>query len=537
MQSNLFKLPTSDKDLALSNQGMSNMKFEQNAPTRNVVGANFSNGAIHFKFSTYSGKWWLPSSSYFRMRFKLAKTIDGAGAITAKLRAEDDIAPTMGFMPSLFQSMEARINDTTVSRVPDYVAQVDALAHRLHKNRSWLNGIGHSSNFWKASFLDRQQDITTDSKRSEVHVVTSRAELGIDAGATIEIAVDSGVLTVANNFADLTTLFKTGDEIEIVVAGTTGTLRHYISHVINATTMQLNKQKSVVLAAGAYDFNRIRKQNLDLSRNVNEFEVTWKPECLGLLNIQHGLPTGNYELVLNPHTSSVYKINAVESLLGSGNKTAGTDFNLNIVDMYYYIHTVEGPRVDNKNFYLDLEQLRCQTQNIENTSLSQKNFEVSPSTFAVAIAYQDSRVNTDTQCSPSRFLSYDANITTEEQNKLNRLYIQYSGTQLPQPDADPSYDAGSNKDNTVQRYVETQLYNGGYYDDPETLTDWRTRGPYYYFRFPKDGSDGSTRLNVNQSFDTADVANMQLLVFDQFKQVASVQVAQGVVRSVTVNNE
>ena len=65
-------------------------------------------------------------------------------------------------MANLFQNMELRINDKTVSRVPNYVSQIEALENRLNKSQAQLNGIMSSTNFMQADFSDRQAQICSD---------------------------------------------------------------------------------------------------------------------------------------------------------------------------------------------------------------------------------------------------------------------------------------------------------------------------------------------------------------------------------------
>ena len=42
-----------------------------------------------------------------------------------------------------------------------------------------------------------------------------------------------------------------------------------------------------------------------------------------------------------------------------------------------------------------------------------------------------------------------------------------------------------------------------------------------------DGTDRSTRVNVHQQFDGADVLNMRCLLFDHSKQIARIRVQDG----------
>ena len=77
---------------------------------------------------------------------------------------------------------------------------------------------------------------------------------------------------------------------------------------------------------------------------------------------------------------------------------------------------------------------------MDNANLTQKNFEVSPSTYALAVAYQDVRL-TDTQVSSSRLKSYNAAIDDNGQEKLlNRFFVNYAGQNYPSPDGDCKFD-------------------------------------------------------------------------------------------------
>ena len=128
----IFDLKTSVEELSSSNQGTSRMEYDQHPPTRDVTLDNFPNGAIHIRWQSSGQKWWCPSRSYIRMRCQLAKQ-DGS-----QLNLTDDIAPNMGLCASLFQSAEFRINDKTVSRISDFMPQVDALENRLNKSKKGL---------------------------------------------------------------------------------------------------------------------------------------------------------------------------------------------------------------------------------------------------------------------------------------------------------------------------------------------------------------------------------------------------------------
>ena len=532
----IFDLKTSVEELSSTNEGTNRMDYEQQPPTRSVQGPAFPNGAIHFRWQTSGQKWWVPSRSYLRLRCLLGKS-DAAGA-TLPLEKSDNIAPNMDLCATLFQSMEFRINDKTVSRVSDFVPQVDAIEQRVRKSSSHINTIGNSTNFWQDQFLVRQQQVIVDGNNAIIEpIVQTRAQLGFPATTTISIAVDTGVLTQATTTTTpFNSVFRAGDAIEITTAK--GPTKYQIVSVA-ADTMQLDDVKTLAVADAVYPFSRLRNEEIEgnTSRKMTLFELCWQPP-LSIFKIGHALPSGKYELVLNPQTSSVYKMYAIQSVGASKvpnlnsvgvAPSAGAQFQFEVSDMYFYCNTVEGPRYDDGTFLLDLEQTNCQSEKINGPSFSQRNFDVSPSTYALTAAYQDLRAGNSTQCSVSQFRSYNTAITESVELKLNRFFINFAGMNLPSPDADPSFNATT--DHTVQRYYDSMNYTGAYFDNggAETIQQWHERGAYYYFSWPRDGTDRSTRVTVNSGFDAAqaDIDNMRLLLFAHSKQVARVSVVDG----------
>jgi hypothetical protein len=554
----IFDLKTNVSELSSANEGTSRMEYAQHPPTRDVVGNNFANGAIHFRFQTSGQKWWLPSRSYLRMRCSLT-----AGDGTTQLNVADGVAPNMGLMSSLFQSGEMRINDKVVSRVSDFMPQIDALETRLTKSKSWIDSVGEATNWWGESQALRLAEVSGDGAIVKDKVAATPAEtllgrvaLGFDAaGNNSNIAsytAATGVITFTPGTnavalpADVRTVFPAGSYFIYLTsdANVAGIRMKVITGVNGAaagspTTIIVQPNINVfVVATGpnihTHDFGRITVNNT-ASRRIKEFELTWTPP-LSLFKVGHALPGGKYELVLNPQTLTSFQKRAIESVLGVASKNAtlpggvAQDFKLNVVDFYLYTATVEGPRADNITYLLDLEQTRCQSENIDNTSFAQKNYEVSPSTYALTVAYQDLRAGENTALSSSKFKSYNslAVPTTSEELKLNRFFINYAGQNLPAPDADPSFVAGT--DYTTQRYAETQIYSGAYFDTggAENIEEYHERGAYYYFSWPRDGTDRSTRVNVHQGFaNGTDVTNMRCLLFDHSKQVARIKVQDG----------
>ena len=544
--SSIFELKTNVQELSSANEGTSRMEYNQHPPTRDVVGNNFANGAIHFRFQTSGQRWWIPSRSYLRMRCQLTK-----GDGTTALVDADRVAPNMGLMSSLFQSGEFRINDKVVSRVPDFMSQVDSLETRLTKSKSWIDSVGEATNFWSESQALRQAEVSSDGSivKDEVAIVPAETQadrfaIGFDAAAVnsniASYVAATGVVTFAIGTgavalpADVRTVFPAGSFFTYLSGAAAGVRMKVITGVNGAgagstTTIVVEPNWNADVAATAVgaltlDFARITVNSIvaPASRRIKEFELIWCPP-LSLFKVGHALPGGRYELVLNPQTITSFQKRAIESMLGTASKNptlpggVAQDFRLNVVDFYMYTATVEGPRADNITYLLDLEQTRCQSEKID-------------STYALTVAYQDLRAGENTSLSVSKFKSYNSPAvpTTAEELKLERMFINYAGQNLPAPDADPSFVAGT--DYTTQRYAETQIYSGAYFDTggAETIEEWHERGAYYYFSWPRDGTDRSTRVNVHQGFaGGTDVTNMRCLLFDHSKQVARIRVQDG----------
>lgn len=542
----IFNLKKTTAELSSANQGHTQMSYWQRPPSRSIKGDNFPSGSIHFHFALSGIQWWIPARSYFRMRASLTKA-DGT-----QLDLADNIAPNMGLMANLFQSAEFRINGTTVSRVANNFAQVDAIENRLKKSKSWLDTAGASTNWWQAEFRERQNEVAVDGFNGKNLNYTDI----IDANNTslldfygLDITTPNQVQITANNeliftpgagtpIQDLTKSFFIGQKLRIV-DGVGPQIRNIVSF---ATTNTLNDTIIVSgLALGAVGAGNLVAQvkagylvpNVkSASRQIKSFEMTWQPP-LSIFKISHALPVGEYEIVLNPQTVNAFQQRAIESL-GIDKTGAGTDYVFSVDTLYLYIARLNGTRVDNSSYLLDMESTTCQRQNITNgATLTQELFNVNPSVFALSVAFQDSRAEGNlTQYSASKFkLGTDDNERT-----LQRMYINYSGLNRPAPDADPSFKVGELvEDYTVQRYYDTMAYNGSLFDTggPESIQEWASRGSYYYFLWPRDGTDRSKRATVHFQFQN-NILNGTVLLFSHYKVTGRVKIENGRVINVQV---
>jgi len=538
-----FDLKTDASELSKLGRGKSKMQYDKVTATRDVSNLNFSRGPINFRWETAGLKWWIPDRSYIKLRCSLSNQ---AGA---QLTSADEIAPGMGLAASLFSSIEFRINDKTVSRVRNRVPQVDALKTRLRKSKAWMDSVGKSTNFWESDFKVRQMDTIADSSGDTRQQTRDRVALGYDAATNqVEVSNDGKITFTLNGGAALplnADVWQVGDVIQIT-HGADNVGQYTITAINSAVQLQFARDgPSTAVGAAGSPFIRIRQDELQREeREMKDFEITWQPP-LSIFDVEHGLPGGRYEIILVPHPASSVQKYAIESLgadkapnlATAGAPSAGSQYLFEVSDMYLQLSTVEGPRSDDLTYLLDLTQIRCQTQAVPGTSFTQKNFDVSPSTRSLTVAYQDARVGTDTRFSASRFKSYDAAGEAVQDLKLNRFYVNYAGQNLPSPDADPEFVAG--RDYTAQRYTDSLIHSGLYFDcgGAEDIVDYHERGSYYHFSWPRDGKDRSTRVNVYNQFDAADVDNMLVLLFDHSSQIVQVEVKDGRVHSVNIQDE
>lgn len=521
----MFTLPTVMRDPAMSTDSGAKLNYEQVSSTRDVSAASFAKGTIHYKFQTNGTKWWMPSKSYLRVRCSLK---NGAGD---PLKVQDGIAPNMALCANLFQNCEFRVNDKVVSRVSENVAQIDALDNRLNKSKSWLDGVAQYTNFWNPDFRVRQAEVCVDGSNAQFsEVLSTPVQMGYLAGETATLVGATGVITFSGG--DATLIWEVDDYIVL------GGQPLLITIVTDATHITVAGGLGMTGDLGATtNFSRVRDVKYqDNARKTGEFELIWQPP-LSIFKVDHALPAGKYELVFNPQVEGTYQRGAVETLF---NSVPGTDYNFTVTSMYFITQTTEGPRCDDLTYLLDLEQTRCQNDTVPGISFSQRYFEVSPATYALTVAYQDARVNSDTRYSSTKFKSYNVgnDLTVDQSRTLNRFFLNYAGSSYPQPDADCQYVPGST-DFTVQRYAETLMYSNGWEDaaSPESLLDWVNRGSYFHFKITREGTDRSTRLSVNQQFAAGtDLTNTRVLVFDHARQVAKIRIQDGQVVDVQLED-
>lgn len=291
--------------------------------------------------------------------------------------------------------------------------------------------------------------------------------------------------------------------------------------------------------SGFFDFviEHVIKKHETMSSS--EVEFLWSPPLSLWQDVTHAIPSSVHELRLTANNN--YLQDCIE-VLNVGNEHK---FQVDIVDFKLFLGCVDGPPVgmDEKQSYVlnmaDWQLNMSQVNPTPNISMRLSTFDVSPSATQLAFAFQRQEISSSAS-SVSEFTS----LNNEAQTGLSRFYIQYAGQQRPTPDSDSSmiqYTSEAdnqeqdrrNVDFSTQRWWETiintnQLYSPG---GTETRIQWFNLGPYYYFAWPKNPSDISTRVSIQYMMANPTDA-LNLLLFSRSNTAHQISLANGRVISV-----
>ena len=112
----VFDLKRSVAELKSANEGMSKSVLMQISSTRDVTLENFPNGLQHFRQELGGNQWFVPSLSYFRARIRLTQVRTDGQPLQPILQTAD-LAPNMGLVSDIFQSIEVRLGGNTLQRI------------------------------------------------------------------------------------------------------------------------------------------------------------------------------------------------------------------------------------------------------------------------------------------------------------------------------------------------------------------------------------------------------------------------------------
>jgi len=539
----IFDVPRDEQELKSAFR-VSRTNYVQYAPTRDVTTASFPNGLISFKWTMGGQQWWEPSKTYIRIRAKLTR---GDGA---PLTMSDGVAPQYNMAPCLFNKLEMKAGGATLgTSITEFLPQIDTLKQRSEKSKAWRESMGYASSWLQTSFIERQRQVAADGGQYPVvATITDRVGLGIDALTTVQY-------TVVDAFSG-TAVFALGVVVDVATIWVVGDIlmkangdRYTVTGVVSPATLNLRRLNVDVVAAAAAvaNFSRERSRpfvpgtysDAGRSRGVGGFELIWKPP-LSIFDLDHALPSGDYELTLNPQNNALYQASAYESLTGKNPGVGAGDVKFEVTDMYMYVAIAEGVSGDELSYILDLEEVQCQSDSLANgPNRQQKNFDVSPSTYALALAFQSNDTLSNTIHPATKYKIAGSPLDPYgEEARLTQFFINYATINKPQPDADPIINNANPVlvDQSIQRYIETQMNNGLYYNagGGESIQEWQDSGMYYYFNWPKDGNDVSTRVQVTATFFNGGglTSPALILLFYKFKVLTRITVMNGRITSI-----
>ncbi len=257
------------------------------------------------------------------------------------------------------------------------------------------------------------------------------------------------------------------------------------------------------------------------SRRVRHYELCFKP-CLGLFSLDKWLP-GNWKLELTPQSSAKYMKYAIESL--NYTKTPGLDFTVIVEDLKMYVCKGAMTTPKNNTETFNFTEIRCQAQTITSATSLTKSFVVNKNAHTFSFAFQKPDSGDDTRYPKTKFTMLNG-----YEKNLSSYQLRLNGESLPVPVPDIRTNSGLAQDFSTQQYYEMLHYNGTIFlDEPESLTDWFERGPYYTYVLPKKPVGSANTLYVTTEFRDPRPENFLLMVFDHYHKSFQIEVENGLV--------
>ncbi len=507
----------------------------------------FSKGQINFRLNMDSMTRWNPYRSYFRMRIDLG-TVGGDPFLL-----NSNIAPNMFQGDCFWQQMNLSCNGVKVSQIDDYYIQVASLKQRMMYDQSRRDGMLADTNFGQARINDRICQVRGSGfERSEPNwnsfmqlhqldgdfpLLTDECKV-VDAGGGVGTNViryrttgDGGPGTIDLTESEL----SIGDFIKISEANQAIPDEAYtVVKIVNITvdTIVVDRELDPFAASLIVPANTsgslLYYSKSRPARRVKQYELIFRPK-LGFFQIDDFLP-GNYQLELTPWKEGQWNRFAIEALFDA---EPGIHYDIKVIDLQFYAYTGRASNRMSGTKSYQFSETRCQAQTITNRTLLNKAFVVNKDSHMYTIAFQAGTAGNDTSLSRSKYKCQNG-----YEQKIRRYQLRCGGHTLPTPSPDIFKSLADNIDLSTQQYYEELMYTKtGYLADPESLTEWYERGPYYAYRLPGQVDNPSNRLYVSVEFDPPnqdqDFNNFSLLVFDTYYTGFSITLDNGVITKTT----
>jgi hypothetical protein len=434
--SNQFYLPKTPAELPSINDGIPTLgNLQQITPMRSCIGKDFPNGAIKFQFAVPPNERGKINEAYLRMRLSL-KVANRAGNAwiqpkksfniyntytvanppigTVCVQDGHDITFSENPVANMFQSCVFRAGGQTVSECQAFQPQVDTMVRRLSESYT-----SQQANKWK--------DLFGTSLRERIDMISANSFSAIGNsrdGTAVRAMVQ---ITDANDSPD---------------GGAPGFSNSAPNHYPSTAPF-----------------------------SANQIELLWRPRSIGVFNISQHLPSGNYELELNPYIN--YNYNCVESCqnkytilpAGTNAPTAINQAMVEVEDFMFFLPTCASPEyISDTTYYLSLEEYQIQ-QKSAITSQQVLNYVVPWSTQSLTVALQTGTVGTQTIVPPNKFLNirnFPYNLPALgalssidiNSNNLKNLQIQYSKV-YPKTQYSSRFSVVNGVQQLYQRYEDT----------------------------------------------------------------------------------
>lgn len=566
----IFQLPTAVTHLkAWGDRQHQNAGTQQHASIANVTGDQFGNQDIRIPFQVAGNRWWLPSKSYVRIRV----TINRAGGFNENDLNAIRVAPAQGFASCLFQSCEFAIRGVTVSRLSNYVTQVDQYIQRTKQSAAGINtaldGMGLNEPSWdkrREYLLPRPYQGISETRY--FNEVSLRLAAGIAVTAqitTASTAVLNSVVTFANAVADIRSVLRVGDMLKLPVTAPSNGAFGQIT-ALTATTATINIQSDVVAATsylpGGEELLFTREVQTQVEQvGSNQFDILWQPP-LSIFGIDHALPSMACELVLKgwpapQHTTASLGTRPAgigypaATPLFVADHLVNTQPKVTVDQVYFYSYQVVSDRMSDGSFFLDLEDTNCIAQNLPSISannLTQLQYLVHPSTFQLGVALQNAKAGITSDAPMAQFNVFDSSDVADKGKSgadLDRLYLQYANMTFPQPDVSQGFEwlatAAGRKNQLRQQWLETQMATNQLFQPGgcETFERWLQNGPLYVYQTQRDADDRSTNVAVNIKLAKNMNANISIncLLFSVSRRAATIHVSNGSVTEVLIQDQ
>jgi len=504
-----------------------------------------------FYFSVGPTQRWKPVFSTWCMRISI--TAVGGG----QLASAANIAPALNFPLNCWQFMHFYAGGKKIDEISEHVAEVSSLRTRLERSKAWYDSMGKQQ-YWDSSFKLRQNTIISDAPDgNDALVIKASADITLVNGITFAVANN---VTIANGaLAGQSTItlaagtllgcdLSVGDQL-IFLSATHGnqgaTVR--IKAISNDTQLQVSPRIAVngVTPYVLGDINSIiDTASTSTLANMNVLPVYNGKDTIEIqfrlpLGIEYldEMPPGDYEYRFRGFSYSEFSKRIIESL--AADKVIGANFELNVIDMYYYPYLVEtDSRIDDTVIVKTIKCYEAQKRKVLSNS-NQLQFTIKGNASALGFAIQDSRIGNDSQYSPGKMVSYtlagpDAGgnpMLNRIDTQLSYYQIRYAGRYLPEPAQQDEFSGRVNR--LVQSYQDTHKNGGGFFYEGgvETYDDFLTRGPFYFWQFPRDKNSYATEARVDIRFNNAvnanDLNNANCLFFFCYYKTIRMTISNG----------